>query len=76
MLFEENEKEEKRRKEAEVIRLRMELKDRFEVVQFVPQGMGASPFYILDKETGVEYLHLHGSTTPLLTPDGKPKVKK
>lgn len=52
------------------------LAERFEVTYFTPKGLIMTPVYIVDKETGVEYLHVDGAITPLLTPDGKPKVKK
>lgn len=51
------------------------LKDRFEVTYFVADGLATAPLYLVDKETGIEYLHVNGSTIPLLTPDGKPKVR-
>lgn len=75
MFFDEDKKERKRVKQAAALEQQVYLKERFEVVHFVPEGMATAPFYIRDRETGVEYLHLNGAITPLLTPDGKPKVK-
>lgn len=76
MFFDDDKKEQKRLKQAENLEQQAYLKNRFEVIYFVPEGMATAPFYIRDKETGVEYLHLNGAMTPLLTPDGLPKVKK
>ncbi|MET3558373.1 hypothetical protein ABID29_001496 [Streptococcus rupicaprae] len=76
MFFDEDKKEQKRVKQAAALEQQVYLQERFEVVYFVPEGMATAPYYIRDRETGVEYLHLNGAITPLLTPDGKPKVRQ
>lgn len=76
MFFDNDEKEQKRVNKAAHQALQAALTERFEVTYFTPKGLIMTPVYIVDKETGVEYLHVDGAITPLLTPDGKPKVRK
>lgn len=56
--------------------LASDLGERFVVVPFIPKGATIGhPILVVDRETGIEYLHISG-LTPLLNPDGSPKINK
>lgn len=77
MFFEEADKKERKRAEKEASKKAKEgLRERFEVTYFTVPSDGLRTYsLLLDKETGVEYLSNGHGLTPLLNPEGKPKVR-
>ncbi|MFC3927092.1 DUF6440 family protein [Streptococcus caprae] len=76
MFFETDEKKDQKRSEKEE---REKLAERFELSTWFSLSLEEQGKLLVDKETGVEYLVVKQGVataiTPLLTADGKPKVR-
>lgn len=77
MFFKTDEMKGKKRSEREEREI---LSERFELSTWFSLSLEEQGKLLVDKETGVEYLvvkqGMATAITPLLTPDGKPKVRQ